>query len=306
MKGELKLKNFKERTNLVLLGVGGENHKGAELTDTIMFISIDITKNDILMLSIPRDLWMNSLKDKINTAYVYGEEKKNGGGLILTKSTIEEVINQPIQYSVLLDFSGFKSLIDLVGGLDINVEEAFEDKMYPIEGREDDFCGGDIKFACRYEIVRFEKGIQHMSGETALKYIRSRHAEGDIGTDFYRSKRQQEVIMAFKNKVMKKEFLFDIKKMMELFKKTDAVIKTDMNWSEKISLAKLLSNAKNNTIRKLVLDDGDIAKTRKGFLVNPPLWKYDSWVLEPRTGNFKEIQQYVDCQIKNPDCSIKP
>src|SRR5690606_17112238 len=85
---------------------------------------------------------------------------------------------------------------DAVGGVDVNVERAFVDYEYPIEGRENAY-----PISSRYKTLDFKVGMQHMDGQTALEYARSRHAAGVEGTDFARSQRQQKVITAFKDKV---------------------------------------------------------------------------------------------------------
>ncbi len=72
------LRQDKKRTNIVILGIGGANHDSGDLTDTIMVVSIGLENKDIVLLSIPRDIWVPSIKDKINTAYHYGEEKAKG------------------------------------------------------------------------------------------------------------------------------------------------------------------------------------------------------------------------------------
>jgi anionic cell wall polymer biosynthesis LytR-Cps2A-Psr (LCP) family protein len=208
---------------------------------------------------------------------------------------------------LLIDFSGFKKIIDAVGGIDIEVEKGFVDKEYPISGKENDFCGGDPKYACRYETVQFERGLQHMDGEKAFKYVRSRHAEGEEGTDFARDKRQQEVILAVKNKILSYPLWKEREKIKEIITVVDKMFQTDMSWSEKIILLKFLYETPTNKIRHLVLDSGDEMKGLKGFLVNPPAWKHDGlWVLEPRTGNFEEIQKYIVCQLENLDCPMRP
>jgi LCP family protein required for cell wall assembly len=195
-------KKYQGRTNFVLLGIPGKTHEGVDLTDTIIFVSIGFKKSDILMVSLPRDIWLDSLKDKINTAYHYGEEKKEGGGFILAKSSVSEVVGLPVHYALLIDFEGFENIINLVGGIDVNVENPFTDNKFPIPGRENDLCNGDKEFRCRYETVSFRKGLQHMNGETTLKFVRSRNAEGDEGTDFAREKRQQQVILALQKKLL--------------------------------------------------------------------------------------------------------
>ncbi len=305
--GKLSVEQYQGRTNLIILGIGGGNHEGADLTDTIIFLSLDAKNHDAVILSIPRDLWIPSLKDKINSAYHYGEEKKQNGGIILVKSTIEEVINQPVHYAAVIDFSGFNKMIDVTRGIDVNVEKAFEDDLYPIAGKEDDFCEGDPTFACRYEKLRFDAGLQNMDGERALKYVRSRHAEGDEGNDFSRNKRQQQVIMALKDKILKTGMWKDKDIVQKLLKIFDETVVTDMDWSEKISFAKAFMDLTEKSIRGLVLDTGDKEKNQKGFLVNPPAWEYDgAWVLVPRSGDFKEIQEYILCNIKDTSCKMSP
>lgn len=292
------LKNYQGRTNILLLGIGGGKHDGADLTDTIIFLSVDYTKKDLLMISIPRDIWIPELQDKINSAYHYGEEKKTGGGLVLAKATTEEVVGLPIHYSWLVDFSGFKKLIDLVNGVDIFIEKGFVDKRYPIEGKENDVCGGDVNFNCRYEVLQFEPGWQHLDGERALKYVRSREAEGDEGTDFARAKRQQQIILALKDKLLEYPYLKNPQKVFELISAFNNAVVTDMNWSEKILFAKFLAFLPGGNIRRLVLDDR--------FLDNPPTWQYDDkWVLVPKSKDFKEIQEYINCYAKDAACSFE-
>lgn len=304
---EPNLKKYQGRTNIVLLGIGGGTHEGADLTDSVILLSLDFTKKDAAIISIPRDLWLPSLKDRINTAYHYGEEKKKEGGLLLAKSAVEEVVGVPVHYAWVIDFAGFKRLIDLAGGIDIEVEQAFTDKLYPIEGKENDFCGGDPEFACRYETVHFDNGWQHMDGERALKYVRTRHAEGDEGNDFARSRRQQQVMVALKNKILKMPLWKDPKRIKELFTAFDDATDTDMNWSEQIIFLKHFIKLSDGQLRHIVLDDGDKEKKKRGFLLNPPLEEYNGlWVLAPRTGNFREIQEYIACHLINPNCTIQP
>ena len=76
-------------------------------------VSLDFKKRKALLVSLPRDIWSPTLRDKINSAFHYGEEKKKGGGLTLAKFVVEEVLGQPVHYSILVDFSSFKGLIDL-------------------------------------------------------------------------------------------------------------------------------------------------------------------------------------------------
>jgi LCP family protein required for cell wall assembly len=300
------VKNYKGKTNVVILGISGGTHEGADLTDTIIFLSIDIKKKDALMLSIPRDIWSATLKDKINSAYHYGEEKQRGGGLLLSKAIVEEIVGQPLHYGVLIDFNGFKKMVDFVGGVQIDVEVAFTDNFYPVPGRESDLCNGDPSFSCRYEKLVFEKGRQEMDGERVLKYVRSRQGEGNEGTDFGRSRRQQQVILALKDKFLSSSFWQNPKKIKELLNLVNQVVTTDMNWSEKILIGKSLFSQKDGNIKRLSLDTGDEKKGEKGYLINPPSWQYNgAWVLLPRSGDYEEIHEYIACNLENSNCSSR-
>src|SRR3989344_5610691 len=115
------------RTNVLLLGIGGMGHEGPDLTDTIILASVDKDAKDVVLISIPRDLWVPNLAAKINSAYAYGQEKQNGQGLDLAKKTVSTLLGLPVHYAFRIDFDGFIRGVDLVGGLDIDVENSFAD-----------------------------------------------------------------------------------------------------------------------------------------------------------------------------------
>lgn len=299
-------KSFQNRTNILVLGMAGGDHDGADLTDSIILLSVDFENKNIALISIPRDIWLPSLKDKINTAYHYGEKKKAGGGLALAKAAVEEVTGLPVYYGWVIDFFGFKRIIDEVGGIDVEATEGFIDNYYPIEGKENDFCGGDTTFACRYETIEFFTGLQHMDGEKALKYTRSRYAESLQGTDFSRSKRQQAVLLAFKQKVIKSSYWRNPSKLKVLIEAFENMTVTDMNWSEKILLFRFFLQLKDQNIVHVTLDTGTENDTN-GFLIHPPVWQYKGlWVLAPKSGNFTQIHDYIKCQLFNPQCTMQP
>lgn len=295
------------RTNILLLGISGGTHDGANLTDSIIFISADFKNRDVVMLSVPRDIWIPSLKAKINSVYYYGEKKKTGGGFILAKSSISEVLGVSPQYTIKLDFSTFEKIIDQIGGIDIDVTVPFEDKLYPIPGKENDFCGGDPKFMCRYETLKFDKGLQHMDGARALKYVRSRYSGDGEGTDFSRSRRQQEVISAIIAKVKPMVKLNNLGELKKLYDEVNKNIETDLSTPDMLQLGKYYFSNQGITPRKLVLDTGDDIKKIPGLLKNPPVWEYNGqWVLVPRSGDFNEIHEYVSCELAGKTCVIKP
>lgn len=309
-----------ERVNILLLGIGGGRHDGPNLTDTIIFTSVDPQQQKVTLVSIPRDLWSPDLQAKVNTAYAFGEEKQKGGGITLARKTISEVVGQPIHYVIRIDFNGFVKAVDLLGGLEIDVERSFDDYAYPISGEENNTCGKEGEefekaatassqleaFPCRYMHVHFEKGLQHMDGETALIYVRSRHALGPEGTDFSRSKRQAKVINAFKDKVFSLGTILNPAKMVSLYTVLQSSIDTDIKEEEFDDFVKLAQKMQGAKIESVVIDEGDYTSGREGLLASPgvsPEFR-GQWALAPKAGSedFSEIHAYVSCQIGTGPC----
>jgi len=320
------LKETKEKQiNMLLLGIGGGTHEGPDLTDTIIFASIDPQNKHVTLVSLPRDLWVPDLNAKINATYTFAEEKKPGSGLQVMKKTVGNILGQQVDYGFKIDFGGFTKAVDMMGGLDITVDNTFDDYAYPITGKEDDACGhtdteivdltsqeasgsaSDLDaFPCRYEHLHFDKGPTHMDGTTALKYVRSRHAEGIEGSDFSRSKRQQKVIAAFKEKLLSAGTLLNPVKITNLVEVLKGSIETDIQPDEYDDFVRLAQEMKGVPIKSTVLDVGE--GDRLGLLVNPPISpEYgNAWVLSPRSGNgqYAEIQEYVRCVLSGSVCTV--
>ncbi|RJR14571.1 LytR family transcriptional regulator [Candidatus Microgenomates bacterium] len=296
------LDQYQDRVNIVLLGTGGQDHEDGDLTDTIQVLSIDLEGKRNVMIALPRDIWIPSYKDRINEAFRLGERKMPGSGLVLAKATVEEVTGLPIHYGVLIDFGGFKKLIDRLGGIDVEVYETFTDDLYPIAGKEEDFCNGDPEYACRYESITFTKGTEHMDGERALKFVRSRHAEGDAGNDFSRGKRQQAVLMAIKNKLLQTG-ISDRQLLADLYTIAQQAIVTDMDLSEELLLGRAFTSFDAPLVSTALTQDMP-EEEKLGLLINPPLWQYDGkWVLIPKHETFDQAHAYIKCVVLDErDC----
>jgi len=266
------------QANFLILGIAGGNHQGKDLTDTIMFASLNPYQKQLALVSLPRDIWLEKWRAKLNSIYHYK-------GLPETKKTVEEILDQKTDYGIIIDFEVFQKIIDTLGGITVDVERSFDDYKYPIPGKENDLCNGDPLYRCRYEHLHFEAGKQFMDGQTALKFVRSRNAKGEEGTDFARAARQQKVILAIKEKILSKEFLLSPKKAIQLFKLITLNIQTDIPKEKYWQLLKVglkIRNIKTTTINS-------------NYLINPPISKkYDNqWVLVPKSGNWSEIQEYI-------------
>jgi LCP family protein required for cell wall assembly len=260
------------RINILLLGMGGEGHDGAYLTDTIILASIK-PDGEIAMLSIPRDLLVSIPGygwRKINEANAFAELKEPGSGGEFASQIISQTFGVPIDYYVRIDFDGFKKLIDDLGGLGIYVENSFTDYSYPTPN-------------FKYQTVSFEKGWQVMDGETALEFVRSRHGTNGESSDFARSRRQQKVLLALKEKILSLSTLINPQKIYKIISSYKENVKTNFEIWEVTRLAKLAKDVKNQEIIHKVLDDSP----------GSPLYAANvngAYVLEPRAGDFSELQ----------------
>ena len=307
--------------NVLLLGIGGGKHEGPNLSDTVIFASLNIKKSKVTLVSLPRDMWFTELDGRINTAYAKGEAKRKGSGLILAKSAVSKITGQNIDYGFVIDFSGFEKAVDVLGGLDITVDQAFDDFEYPMEGKGDDPCDNkpeDLEklatassqleaFPCRYEHLHFNKGLIHMNGDTALKFVRSRHAKGSEGTDFARSQRQEKVIEALKNKAFSLQIL-NPAKILGLYNTLEQSIDTDAKENEFDDFIKVAQKLQKAKIQSVVIDNGDLKDSRGGLLTHPDISEVYNfeWVLIPRAGKdrYSEIHEYIRCRLEQEECII--
>lgn len=188
-----------DRVNLLVLGYGGGDHDGAYLTDSLMVLSIVPRDGATTMISVPRDLWVqvpvnSGNYQKINTAYQDGfyngykglpKGQVAGGNEAADK--VSDVLGMSVPHWLTIDFSGFRELVDSLGGVDVNVPTAFT-AQYP--------ANDDPSINPNWKIVKFKTGEQHMNGEQAIEYARARYvlSPASEGTDFARSARQQLLI----------------------------------------------------------------------------------------------------------------
>jgi len=274
-----------DRINIVLLGMGGKGHDGSYLTDTIMLVSLQPSTKKVAMISVPRDLYVpieGYGYRKINNINAFAEQQKEGSGGLAVSQALSDLLNIPIDYYVRVDFIGFMNIIDKVGGVEINVENTFDDYSYPVLGREDAY-----PFSSRYEHLHFDKGWQKMDGSAALKYARSRHGYGVEGSDFARAKRQQKVLEAVKEKTLTMNMIFKPKMVTDIVTELTDHISTNLNIWEMVKLWSMFKDINSQNIINKVLDNGP-----DGLLVNET-GQDGAYLLTPRSGDFAEIQYMV-------------
>lgn len=281
-------------TNILMLGIGGDDHDGADLTDTIILASIDYANNIAPMISIPRDFYVNVEElgggMRINRVYEAGKRTFNSTtGLELAKEVVEEISGTQIHYYIKIDFDGFRDIVDSLGGVEVYVDVPIHDPYYPIDG------------TIRTQTFSLPAGLQYMDGETALKYARSRKTT----SDFDRSKRQQKLLFAIKEKAMTRKILMNPGKIKSLYEAVRDNIETNLSLRHIIELARISQDfSQENIINRVITDD---PTSCGGFLYVPERRLFGgAYVLIPIGNHFEFIHQYVDLSLHYPDLAEDP
>ncbi len=263
------------RMNFLLLGIRGEAETGVGgwLTDAIMIVSLEKDTGKVALISVPRDLYLQMpgevTYEKINTVYAIGN-KKYENGLDYAKKTLAYVTGLYIDQAVEINFDAFKDIIEILGGVTITLEKPFtEDKQWG--------CDAMGKNCIPFTL---SAGEQTLNGDAALLYVRSRFSS----SDFDRVRRQQQVLVAVKDKVLSLGILTDPLKVSGIIDILSKNIKTDVSpWQ----IPDLLKLAQRATTDKII---------RKVFENSPEGMLYESkingiYVLLPTASNFDKIRE---------------
>lgn len=258
-------------TNVLLLGEGDKTHDGLDLTDSVMVASIDSRTGGIALLSLPRDLYFLKTAHmgagRINTLYrdykgflvSQGQTRPEASKTAMAEIALEvgQALDLQIHHIIKIDFSGFTQAVDAIGGIDIDVPEDLIDPEYP--STEDS-----------YETFTLVAGPQHLDGETALKYARSRHST----SDFDRSRRQQQILSAVSAQAKNSGLLTHPNKILQLLGILTDHMETTLTVREMIGLADIARDIDRSHISALQLNDENglyNAPIRAGgFLYAPP------------------------------------
>lgn len=235
--------NGKDRVTLLLLGLDyrdSGNGETASRSDTMILLTIDPVTKEAGMLSIPRDLWANIPgfdPAKINTAYYLGDiYQLPGGGPKLAIDTVEKTIGVPIDYYAQIDFSTFERFIDLIGGVKLDIKQ-------PIT--IDPLGSGPPK--------TLDTGIQVLPGYLALAYARTRYTEGG---DFTRSERQQEIILAIRNRFLEPgNFTRLLNNANDIYSELSSGINTNLPLEDALKLIVLAAQVDFDNIKSGVINE---------------------------------------------------
>jgi LCP family protein required for cell wall assembly len=259
------------RLNVLLLGLRGENDPhGGLLTDSIMLVSVEKKSGKIALISIPRDLYVKipgtDTWEKINSAHAYGEEKKRGsGGILYSKAIVSDISGLYIDYAVSVNHEAFRETVDAIGGIDIYLDKPFvENKQFTDE-----------------IILDLPAGKNHLDGRTALFFVRSRYTT----SDFDRMRRQQQVLLAIKDKVLSLGVLANPVKIFNLLSIVGRNIKTDMSAGDIQSFINLASDIDKEHVIKKVFD------TTPEGLLHSATAENGAYILLPNSGNYDQIRE---------------
>ncbi|MBV9121574.1 MAG: LCP family protein, partial [Chloroflexi bacterium] len=243
------------------------------------------------MISVPRDIWVQISPaggggefSKLNTAYAIGVDDQTypnkkaqfsgpAGGGNLASSIVGSMLGLRIDYWIAVDFQAFKTMVDSLGGVDVNVDTTFTDYYYP---RND-----DPTIDASWMTIHFDAGLQHMDGEKAIEYARSRHSLED-GTDFGRSKRQQKLVLAIKDKALSPQGMTKAFGLMDALSKD---FKTNLTIGQIRALADLARGFDPAAIERVSIDNTN-------FLADAVTTDGQD-VLVPQTRTWNALRGYI-------------
>lgn len=268
------------RSNILLLGTGDAGHAGEKLTDTIIVLSESSQFERNAIVSVPRDLRVlipGRGLAKINSANVYG-------GTTLATEVVSTTLDEPIHGVITTTFDGLVSVVDAVGGIDVDVPKRLSDPEYPCDNDQYKSCGWTL-----------EAGRHHLTGAEALKYARCR--KGTCGNDFGRAERQQEVIDVVKEKLGRPGFWVNPVRVAKLSDGLSQSVRTDLGL---VALAQFgwnwLRYSQAQPVSELVLATGN-----DGLLVSSGVSD-----LVPAAGDFSVIRRRIDDIFTTPISASEP
>lgn len=297
------------RVNILLAGNSADDtgHNGAELTDSIMLISLDTKNNTGFMMSVPRDLWVDvpgSGYAKINSAYVTGNQQNftqdglPSGGMGALESVIERNFNITINYYALVNYSAFRDAVNAVGGIDVVIKSSDPRGLYD----------PNRDYVTKGPLVKLSNGKHHLNGEQALDLARARGDPNPYGypygfpnSDFDRTAHQRQMLVALKTKAESAGVLANPAKLTSLFDALGKNIRTDMTLAEVHRLYDLTKSIDVNAVQSVSLNDA----YGKNLLMNYTAPDGES-TLAPAAGidAYSKIQAFLT-QLMSPNLAAR-
>ena len=265
--------------NILLMGIDRRSKlEYGFRSDVMILISINPLKNNVVMASIPRDLWYHD--SKINGLFV------NSGWEVMKKAVAEITGTEPQRY-ILTDFEDFSWIVDAMGGVPVTVDRSFTDPSYPV----DETLG--------IQTVTFTQGKSQLSGKEALIFARSRKGDNGEGSDWARMRRQHKILVGMLEAVMQPASLFNPMVVENAFKTvTQGKMDTNLELADAIYLWDFYKDKDKYTINSLFLD--------YDYLYSPPPEDYGgAWTVVPLDGNYQTFKSDIQSKLQG-DAPAKP
>jgi LCP family protein required for cell wall assembly len=234
------LENQDGRVNILVAGNSADDvgHDGGTLTDSIMVLSVNTRNNTALMLSIPRDLWVDIPGNghaKINEAYV-------DGGMDLLQEVVEQNLGLTINYQALINYTAFRDLVNAVGGITITIKSPDPRGLYD----------PSIDWETHSPLVKLTNGKHTLNGEQALDLARARgDTYGSYGfpqADFDRTEHQRQMLLAIKDKASSASVIANPLKVSALVDAIGNNVKTNLQLNEIETLYTFMKKINNSQI----------------------------------------------------------
>jgi LCP family protein required for cell wall assembly len=231
------------RINVLVTGIDSGHGRNHALTDTLMLVSVDPDTKRVAILSFPRDIsdfplaGGGTYRGKINSLMTYARlhpDEFPDGGLPSLAKEIGHLAGVPVHYFASIDLDGFRTLLDLVGGVDVDNPRAIDDPRY-------DWFDGTHGF-------QLAAGGVHLDGRLGLAYVRSRQGIGD--NDFTRARRQQQVLSALRKKLTDPSM---VTKLPQILEAASSMVRTNIPASRVSDLMPLAGQIEDEAIQRVVL-----------------------------------------------------
>lgn len=297
------------RSNILIFGTSeddpGHADSGAELTDSMMVLSVDQTKKNAVMFSIPRDLWVDygqscvaGYQGKINAFYECAKQgTSDTAGATKLKAMVGDVFGIDIQYYAKVNYSALKQAVDAVGGIGVVIDS--DDPRGVMDTNFDWQCGTwaqrKIKCPPNGHMVDYPNGMVTLDGEHALALARARNAAGGYGLsggNFAREQYQQKILIAIKEKAVTAGTLANPVAVSNLIDSFGNNVRTNFETSEIKTLVELAKSIQKSSIRSISLVKEDKPLVTTGNYSGQS-------IVRPVAGltNFSQIQSFVQSQL---------
>ena len=281
--------------NFLILGLDPRDDKleKTEVTDTIILASLNTQISQFNLISLPRDLWDYQNDFKINHIYQNSQDQAKPFDYI--QDNYSRITGQKIDKIIVVTTQNLIDFVNLIGGVNLYLENGFIDKEFPNES----YIDNPNSTIPMYKTVEFPQGWITINDSNVTEFVRSRKSSDDVksgGTDLARIQRQQLLIEAIIDKVKSREFLQNGKNLINLYNFWHKDITHNIDDSLLLSLFfKMGDNLKNLSLNKIDIPVGETSQD--GVIYHPLKFINRQWVFIPNDKNYQSLINFIQKSI---------